>query len=215
MNNNVFLQYWSFMYKTKNVFGEGPTILAKEAHQILKNIECRKMLEIGCGQGRDALYFSELGYKIEAFDISNEAIDFVKTQKQIKKLDNLELFQHDVKMPITKENYFDFVYSNLTLQFFDISNLQLILENISKCMNTNSLFHFSTKKIGDKYYDFGTKINENAFSYKGITRYFYEKEILENLFEDNFKIKKFESDKHTNLDNTISVWWKILLQKTD
>lgn len=31
---------------------------------------------------------------------------------------------------------------------------------------------FSTKKKGDKYYEFGNKINENAFEYSGITRYF-------------------------------------------
>ena len=70
-----------------------------------------------------------------------------------------------------------------------------------------------TKKIGDKYYKFGTKINENAYENKGIIRYFYDSEILTNVLSKNFEILELEADEHKNLDQTVSVWWKILVKK--
>ena len=73
----------------------------------------------------------------------------------------------------------------------------------------------SLPKKGDKYYNFGTKINEHAYEYKGITRYFYDKPILEQLLEQKFEILNFDEDRHTNPNSTISKWWKILLKKVE
>ena len=80
-------------------------------------------------------------------------------------------------------------------------------------MKNDSFFLFSTKKSGDKYYNFGNKVSENAFEYKGITRFFFDKIELEKILKKYFSIVTFEEDTHTNLDNTTSVWWKILVQK--
>ena len=65
---------------------------------------------------------------------------------------------------------------------------------------------------GDKYYKFGTKINENAYESKGIIRYFYDSETLTNVLSKNFEILELVADEHKNLDQTISVWWKILVK---
>ena len=79
-------------------------------------------------------------------------------------------------------------------------------------MSNDSFFIFSTKKPGDKYFNFGKKISENSFQYKDITRYFFEKSEIKHLLEQNFKIISFEEDEHQNPDNTISAWWKILVK---
>ena len=72
---------------------------------------------------------------------------------------------------------------------------------------------FSTKKKGDKYYELGNKISENAFEYNGITRCFFEKLTLENILKNHFEILEFNEDSHNNLDSSVSVWWKIPVQK--
>ena len=73
-------------------------------------------------------------------------------------------------------------------------------------MKDNSILLFSTKKKGDKYYEFGNKINENAFEYSGMTRYFFEKLTFENILKEHFKILEFNEDNHKNLDSSVSVW---------
>ncbi len=214
MKEEKIISYWSDMYSRPNVFGTGPTKLAKMANDLIHDNSIKNILEIGCGQGRDCIFFAEKGYSVETFDISENAIRFVNKTKESFNLKNLNAIVHDVTEPFSYPNiFFDFVYSNLALQFFNIDSLEKIFNNIYRVMKEESTILFSTKKKGDKYYDFGTKISEDAYEHKGITRYFYDKSILEHMFEQQFEILHFDDDRHTNLNSTISEWWKILLKK--
>ena len=214
MREEKIISYWSDMYSRPNVFGTGPTKLAKMANDLIYDKSIQNILEIGCGQGRDSIFFSEKGYSIETFDISENAITFVNKTKKSFNLKNLNAIVHDVTEPFSySNNFFDFVYSNLALQFFDIDSLEKIFDNIYRVMNDEATILFSTKKKGDKYYDFGTKISEDAYEHKGIIRYFYDKSVLEHMLEHQFEILRFDDDHHTNPNSTISEWWKILLKK--
>ncbi len=216
MSNKKFLDYWQNMYSKENIFGTGPTKLAKLAMEIIPKNYSSKILEIGCGQGRDAIFFSQNNVRIDAFDISQNAINFINKIKNEKKLDLLKVFVHNTIIPLDEPNIgYDFAYSNLALQFFDLSNLEKIFDNISTALNNESYFLLSTKKKGDKYYKFGNKINENAYENKGITRYFFEEEDLKKILEKKFEIIRFDADKHVNLDSTVSEWWKILVKKNN
>ena len=214
MSENKYLDYWNSLYAKKNYFGEGPTKLAILAEKLLHTTNTQKILEVGCGQGRDAIYFAQLGFDVQAFDISHNAIQSIIKTKEKMDLNKLNVFEHNAIKSLTfPDEYFDFVYSNLALQFFELDLLSKILENISKVMKKNSLFLLSTKKEGDKYYKTGKKINKNAYEYNGIIRYFYSIENLKSVLLEQFKIIEIDSDQHENLDSTVSVWWKILLEK--
>ena len=207
------LGYWNNLYSKDDYFGTGQTILADFAKTIIEENNISTLLELGCGQGRDSLFFANFVSNVTSVDISENAINFVKKTKNERNLTNLDLFVHDIKKPLNfLDKSFDMVYSNLALQFFDINQLKEIFSNISEIMSNDSFFIFSTKKPGDKYFNFGKKISENSFQYKDITRYFFEKSQIKYLLEQNFKIISFEEDEHQNLDNTISAWWKILVK---
>jgi len=208
------LGYWNDLYKKENYFGTGPTLLAIFAKKIIEDNSLHHILELGCGQGRDAVFFSRLGYNILATDISKNAIDFVNKVKKEEKLDNLEVLVHDTQKVLNVNNSkFDLIYSNLALQFFNIAELEKIFLNIYELMKDNSYFLFSTKKFGDKYYNFGNKISDNAFEYKKIIRYFFEKHELESILKEKFQIISFDESTHVNQDSTKSVWWRILVKK--
>jgi len=210
---NEFIDYWDNLYLKKSYFGTGPTKLAKLAEQFFQRVKKHNILEIGCGQGRDAIFFSQLGHNVKAFDISSNAVEFVNATKSALNLTNLDVIVHDVQKPFPfGTELFDFVYSNLALQFFELQNLKKILKNISKSMQNNSFFLLSTKKEGDKYYKTGKKIADFAYQNQGITRYFYDDITLKEILSKEFQIIRFEEDQHTNLDSTVSVWWKILIK---
>lgn len=214
MSDENKIHYWDGLYSKEYFFGSGPTKLAKSAHSLLKETGIRKILEIGCGQGRDATYFAQHGFEVVAFDISENAIKSVNQAKQALNLTNLNVFVHDVEEPLQyPSEHFDFVYSNLALQFFDLKSLDKIFQNTAKLMKKNSTFLLSTKKKGDKYYQFGNKVSDDAFEYKGIVRYFFDANPLKEILSNYFEIIQFDSDIHTNLDSSVSVWWKILVKK--
>jgi len=214
MPKNEYLNYWNALYSKQNYFGEGPTKLAKMAEKLFQDDKSQKILEVGCGQGRDAIYFSQLGFDVHAFDISANAIKSINSVKDRVNLNKLNVFEHNVLDPLNlPKEYFDFVYSNLALQFFDLENLSKILKNISNVMKKNSSFLLSTKKEGDKYHKTGKKINDNAFENKGIIRYFYSLDDLKSVLSEQFDIVEINSNRHENIDSSVSVWWKILLTK--
>lgn len=214
MTEKKILDYWNELYSKENFFGTGPTKLAIMAQSLINQDKIHSILELGCGQGRDAIFLSQIGHNLEAIDISSNAIEFVNKTKDFLGINSLKARVGDISQPLEfKENYFDLVYSNLALQFFELEQMSLIFKNVSEVLKENSKFLFSTKKEGDKYFNFGNKINNNAFEYKGIIRYFYSFDELKNLLSDHFEILKFESDEHTNIDSSVSVWWKILVQK--
>ena len=142
-----YLNYWNSLYDKKNYFGTGPTKLAILAESLLKTNNVIQILDIGCGQGRDTFYFSQLGYHVDAIDISENAIEYIKKTKIQLNLNNINAIVHDIEKPFPfSEDKYDFIYSNLALQFFNAVKLNEIFSNIVKIMKKNSLFLFSTDR---------------------------------------------------------------------
>ena len=78
--------FWDNEYKSKErVWGEGPSELAIAAVEYVES--CKKpnnepvsIIDIGCGYGRDVMYFSEhLSCSVLGIDISEEAIGMART----------------------------------------------------------------------------------------------------------------------------------------
>ena len=80
------LGYWNNLYSKKDYFGIGPTILAVYAKKILDKYSLKNILELGCGQGRDSIYFAKLGYNIVALDLSENAIKFIEKTRNDENL---------------------------------------------------------------------------------------------------------------------------------
>ena len=51
------LGYWDNLYSKNDYFGTGQTILANFAKDIIEKNSIKNMLELGCGQGRDSVFF--------------------------------------------------------------------------------------------------------------------------------------------------------------
>ncbi len=51
------LGYWDNLYSKNDYFGTGQTILANFAKDVIEKNSIKNMLELGCGQGRDSVFF--------------------------------------------------------------------------------------------------------------------------------------------------------------
>ena len=78
--------YWDNEYESKKlVWGKGPSELAIAAVRYLQECESSNkildIVDIGCGYGRDAFYFSDnLRCRILGIDISKQAIDMASSE---------------------------------------------------------------------------------------------------------------------------------------
>jgi SAM-dependent methyltransferase len=83
----------------------------------MKNTNVKKMLELGCGQGRDTLFFASKGIELSALEHSKVAIDgLIKLAKEKNLLSNIHASVYGVKGVIPfRDEEFDAVYSHMFL----------------------------------------------------------------------------------------------------
>ena len=86
MSNNIFNEfdfkrntgYWNDYY-AKNVALQTPSPFAKFVYSNYLNAG-KDLLELGCGNGRDSLYFVSKGINVTAIDASDVAINALATK---------------------------------------------------------------------------------------------------------------------------------------
>lgn len=83
-------------------------------HDLTKYLErgCR-VLDLGCGSGRDSFFLAENGYRVWGIDISQVAIEKACKNSKSKKIDFRVASAEELDF---EDNFFDAVYSGWVLQ---------------------------------------------------------------------------------------------------
>lgn len=90
-----------------------------------------QLLDIACGKGRHAITMNEFGFKVDAFDLSENSIN---TAKQFES-DSLHFYVNDIRNPLKREHY-NFAFNLFTsFGYFDdnddnVKSIQAIAESI-------------------------------------------------------------------------------------
>ena len=78
---------WNKVYASDgSFFGDDPSNFGLECYEEFKKHRVQKILELGCGQGRDTIFFASNGLDLVAIDSSQVAIDAlskIKTEKNL------------------------------------------------------------------------------------------------------------------------------------
>ncbi|QIW10589.1 class I SAM-dependent methyltransferase [Francisella sp. LA112445] len=137
----------------------------------------KNALDIGCGSGRDALYFANKGIEVTAIDFSSNIIN---EAKKINNHTNIEYIATDIENYKTNEKY-DLIWANASLLHLKKDKLVEVLKNIKKMLSTKGYFYSCFKQGNNSEID-------------DLGRYFayYDEQILRKVFENlNFNIRDF------------------------
>lgn len=117
---NVYIQeefYW----------GLNPANMCYEILKIMPPNKPYKLLEIGCGEGKDALFFARNGYDVTAFDISQSGVD--KANWLAEKFHvNIKAFRADMLEYRVTEPY-DIIYSSRSMHHIRSDLREEIIHN--------------------------------------------------------------------------------------
>jgi len=110
--------------------------------QILKGTfdSCQRILDAGCGNGRNLKYFFENGFDVYALDQDENAIQSViALAKNIGlKLPGSNFTTRAIENMPYKDNYFDFVICNAVLHFAsNLEQFEKILHSLWRVINTS------------------------------------------------------------------------------
>jgi len=106
---------------------------SKSCYKVLKMkppVEKTKLLVVGCGEGKNAVFFARNGYEITAFDLSPNGIE--KTKKYAENLGlKINAFTADINEYRLDEDY-DVIFSTGTLHYVPKESRKELLENYRK-----------------------------------------------------------------------------------
>lgn len=100
-----------------------------------------KVLDIGCGEGKDAVYMAQKGCKVTAFDITESGIRKTKALAESRGVE-IDAFVADVN-DFSIEDKFDIVYSTGTIQYLFDENIDGFFEKIKSMVNLGGYVYFN------------------------------------------------------------------------
>jgi len=144
MQKKTLINYWNKFYKKNSIRSE--STFAKFTYKKIKNLK-GKILDIGCGNGRDAYFFNKKGFNVVGIDISQKAI-----QKNSKvKIKNLVFKKFDVGKDKIKSK-FEIIYCRFFVHTLDESLENKLIDIIKKAKKKNTIVFFEFRNYKDKIF---------------------------------------------------------------
>ncbi|MDH2907051.1 MAG: class I SAM-dependent methyltransferase [Candidatus Nitrosotalea sp.] len=185
---------WDNIYeKDSSFFGEKPSDFAMSCYDTMKD-GSETILELGCGQGRDSLFFASKGIKVKALDYSRLAIEQLSKRAKQTGL-SVEASVYDATRPLPfNDNEFDAVYSHMLFSMkFSREQLKFIFKEIRRVLRNDGFHFFSVRNYNDKFYGKGIKVDDEIYDINGFQIRFFTTQEIENLSE-GFKIFEIKED---------------------
>lgn len=183
-------EYWNKYYEN-NSAPVAPSLFAKRVAEELQT--GKTLLELGCGNGRDSLFFYRQGLNVTAVDASDSTINQLKHQ-YIE--DNICFICDDfVCSSAIFSGQFDYCYSRFSLHAINEKQETEVLNNVFRVLKDGGKFFIEVRSVNDELYGKGEKVGEDSYLYEGHYRRFVHKELLEQkLKESGFIIKYSEEN---------------------
>jgi tellurite methyltransferase len=183
--------YWEAFYAMQNKELK-PSLFANYVVEKIAK-EQDKLIELGCGNGRDAILFANNQLNVIAVDQCKSEIDFLS--HTYRKLENIQ-FKHKDFTRLTNEQKFDIVYSRFTLH--SISSEQEVLKWAYKNLESQGFFCIEARGQKNEIYGKGEPVEgeKDAYILDNHYRRFINIELLSAELEDiGFTIKLAEEKK--------------------
>ncbi len=206
--------YWENYYIKH---GLDPTIKQPSSFAIfvqeryLKNVQ-KNILEIGSGNGRDAIFFAEHKHNIVAVDQSHSAISIAKKIKYNSKIKFLE--DDFVKMNYEKFQNIDAVYSRFTLHAIKQKECEIVLTKVYNILKNNGLFMIEARSTKDPLCGVGKKVGKYEYITTHYRRFIDSNQFVKKLLNLGFKLCFFTEENNLSIvrkDNPYLI--RVILQK--
>ncbi len=129
-------------YKTQEYYwGIVPSKMCLRVLELIPPTTRLKLLDIGCGEGKDAVFFARNGYDVTAFDISDAGIEKTKRLADNAGI-QVKVFKADI-LDYRLDTNFDILFSSGVLHYVKPQLREEIFSNYKQFTNPNGLHIFN------------------------------------------------------------------------
>ena len=181
-------KYWTQYYANNSK----PTNPSSFAEFILPQlIENKNLIELGCGNGRDSIYFAQNNFNVIAIEQVQEEVDYLnKNHKE----DNLLFICDDFTNLVKTQSEdiinvdFDYVYSRFTFHSINETKEDRTLDWIRSNLKKGGCFLLEARSINDPMFKQGKNLSETENFTTHYRRYMDLNKIINKLEARNFEI---------------------------
>lgn len=125
-------------YKGEDYYwGTVPSKMCYRVLELMPPVRPLKLLDIGCGEGKDAVFFARNGYDVTAFDISSAGIE--KTKRLAEKVGvHVQVFRADL-LDFRLDSHYDILFSSGVLHYIKPELREEIFNNYKRYTNIDGL----------------------------------------------------------------------------
>lgn len=88
-----------------------------------------KVLDLGCGQGRNSLYLADNGFDVTSYDLSPNMLDTLTNIMAKEGLRNIDVKQYDINSAAIEDHY-DLIISTVVMMFVDRDRVPAIIPDM-------------------------------------------------------------------------------------
>ncbi len=172
-----------------------------------------RVLELGCGIGKDSIFFSKNGHKITVIDFSKEAVKKAEKNTESLGVKNINFLNQDISKKFNfKDASFDVIYAHLALHYFNDIVTKRIFKEIGRVLRRGGIFCACCKSTNDPLYGKGKLIEKDMYVLNGHVRHFFSEEYFKEKLKEKFKIRKLWTGKTKFYENS-SAFAKVISER--
>ncbi|MBA4423800.1 MAG: SAM-dependent methyltransferase [Syntrophus sp. (in: bacteria)] len=180
-------QWQDTFLEIPEIFGSEGSTPAYKAAALFKKEDRTKILELGCGQGRDTMHFARNGLKVYALDYSAQGLAAIdKKARELRLSRRIVTKVHDVRTPLPfADETFDACYSHM-LYCMALTTLEIefLSNEIRRVLKPAGLNLYTVRNTTDAYCRTGIHRGEDLWEIDGgFIVHFFSREKVERLTE--------------------------------
>ena len=164
--------------------------LTHNRYEVKRKIE--RVLDLGCGNGRHAIYFASQGLQAAGVDVSQQAIDWANDWSKREGL-QVDFRVSDIVALPFEDNTFDAVVSHGVLDHVRPATARQAAAEVHRVLKPEGLFYCDLRSADDSEYGVGEEVEPNTFVVgegfeEGLVQHFFSQRDTEELFDGLFRI---------------------------
>jgi len=184
-------QWQSTFVSRPEMFGVEPSYPARQTAARCEHEGRRTILELGCGQGRDALFFAGCGFQVTALDYSERGLQDLRAKAEQAGLSlRLNTVSHDIRTPLPfDEGSFDVCFSHMVYcMALTTAELKTLSDDIHRVLKPGGLNIYTARNTADSDYRSGIHRGEEMYELEGgfIVHFFTRKKV--EWLAENFEL---------------------------
>lgn len=182
------MSYWDSYYAAKgenDVWAEFPSQFGAFCASEIEATS--RILDFGCGNGRDSTFFSQIGHDVLACDYSKAAIDLVnakaKTESLTMEAEILNVYETSSveKMTMKHSCEFDVIYSRFAMHAITADGQDRFLRMAKELIKEGGQILLEFRNSNDVRMNEGTILSQNERSDGHYRRFINKDKFLENV----------------------------------